>query len=351
MIKLLIVDDSKIETLLLKEIFEEDPAIKVIGVAKNGKEAIELTEKLKPDLITMDICMPVMDGIDAIKFIMASHPAPIVVISSKLNDKELNATFKALEAGALSVLDKPANIFADDFSKTKKRMIATLKSMAEIKVIKRRFHVPSSNATIQVKEKDFNKRSYELITIGASVGGPQALKKVLTPLPEDFPLPIVIVQHMTKGYIEGFVRWLDESIPLTVKLAENYEILHPGVIYFAPDDHHLMVKRDKEKKLITHLANNHRVSGFCPSITVLFDSIAKACPKNAVGILLTGMGNDGAEGLLELKKTHAHTLIQDPDSAIVFGMAGVAQSLGAVDKVIELDQIAKYLITLTKQNR
>ncbi len=347
MLTILIVEDSETEALMLKQIFQSAKDMRVVGFAKNGKEAVELTAALHPDVITMDIRMPIMDGLQAINLIMSQNPTPIVVISSTLNNKEMQTTFTALQAGALTVLEKPVNIVSPAFETAKKHIIDTVRSMAEIKVIKRRF------LTRKAKKKSLlpavHTNAYEVIAIGTSVGGPQALIKVLSGLPTHFSLPIVVVQHMTVGFINGFAKWLNDNTSLKVKIAENRELLQGGVVYFAPDKCHLAVDR-AQGKLITSLIHSEAVSVFCPSVTVLLKSVAKTCHSNAIGILLTGMGYDGAEGLLAMKKANAHTLIQDPESTIVFGMAGVAQSLGAVDRVIELDSMAEYLIKAVDKN-
>ncbi len=348
MIRILIVDDSATELAILKHIFSSSEDIEVVGSAINGKEAIALAEKLKPDLITMDILMPVMDGYEAIRYIMRSNPTPIVVISSHLNKSLTNATYEALDAGALCVLDKPVNIHSANFNIEKKRLIDTVRSMAEIKVIRRRFYQESATQKLSVpREIRTKKNNFELVAIGTSVGGPHALKIILTKLPSDFRIPIVIVQHMIPGYIDGFVQWLNENTKLKIKNAVDQEVLTGGTVYFAPDKYHLTVK-SIQGQLVAKLVSGAPVSGFCPSVSVLFQSIAKACGDKAIGVLLTGMGFDGADGLLDLKKAHSHTIIQDEKSAVVFGMAGVAQSLGAVDNVVALDQIAQYLINIIR---
>ncbi len=344
MINILIVDDSEVERTILTYIFQSAPDIQIVGYAKHGKEAVELAAQLHPDLITMDIHMPFMDGFEAIRLIMSQNPTPIVVISSTLNDKELNTTFRSLEAGALSVLEKPMDITSPQFENSKNHILHTVRAMSEVNVIKRRFSISACDKPLDVARKYIH-RHYQLLAIGTSVGGPQVLKKILSDLPEDFPVPIVIVQHMTQGFISGFVKWLDDNIVLKVKNAEQNEILKKGTVYFAPDNFHLEVV-SRNGKLISNLVSGDPVSGFCPSATVLLNSVAKVCGKNAVGALLTGMGSDGASGLLALKHAEGHTIIQDPSSTVVFGMAGVAQSLGAVDKVVKLDQFAKYLTTL-----
>lgn len=346
MIKILIVDDSETEMAILKYIFESEKDIKIVGYARNGQEAVKLANLLKPNLITMDVLMPIMDGIEATRTIMSQNPIPIVVISTKTNDDTLKIAFQALEAGALSVLQKPININSPNFKNERRRIIDAVRSMAEIKVVKKRFHTASKKQNT-VPNIDVSYRNYELLAIGTSVGGPQALNIILSKLSADFPIPVVVVQHMSLGFIEGFTKWLNANAALTIKIAENQEVLKNGVVYFAPDNYHLVINR-LNKDLIAKLVKMEPVSGFCPSITVLLSSVAKTCGKNAIGVLLTGMGSDGAQGLLELKNAKAHTFIQDSKSSIVFGMAGIAQSLGAVDKVIELDQIANYLTNLVK---
>jgi len=350
MIKVLIVDDSATETALLKSLIDAEENFEVIACAKNGKEAVELNALLKPDLITMDIQMPIMNGYEAIKIIMRQHPTPIVVISSKVNDDLLNTTFMALEAGAISVLEKPHNISSPAFKNEKRKIIDTLRSMAEIRVVKHRFNTKIQKKIITHKLPAGGLSDFEVVAIGSSVGGPQALNSILMKLPIDFPLPIVIVQHMTQGFIKGFTKWLNANTELTIKNPENNEVLTKGYVYLAPDGHHLEIARSKQH-LIAKLVKGKPVTGFCPSVTSLFQSVAKVCGKNAIGILLTGMGSDGAKGLLDLKHAHAHTIIQDEESAVVFGMAGVAQSLGAVDKVVELELMADYLVKITTHRK
>lgn len=346
MIKILIVDDSETETQLLKYIFSQDPNIEIIGYARNGKDAIFLANKLKPDLITMDIQMPVMDGLEAIRYIMSHQPVPIVVISSKL-DSTLDLTFSALEAGAVSVIDKPKAITSPNFKESQNRIIDAVRGLAEIQVIKRRFFSKSTKYKTKVAPPSDNaSRNYEIVTIGVSVGGPQVLKIILSALPANFPVPIAIVQHMSEGFITGFTKWLDDNTALLVQEAHHLELLNPGTVYFAPDNFHFELDRQNEH-LVAKLVKGKAISGFCPSATALFRSAAKISGNKAIGLLLTGMGNDGADGLLELKKAHGHTLIQDKQSSVVFGMAGAAQLLGAVDKEIKLDQIAQYLIDVT----
>jgi len=345
MIKILIVDDSETETAILKHIIQENADLEVIGCAKNGAEAVKLVALLKPDLITMDIQMPVMNGFEATRIIMAKNPTPIVVISSILNNRELNVSFEALDAGALDVLAKPRNITSPTYTIDRKRIVDTIRNMAEIKVIRRRTHVPNQKPPVPLIRKEIM-GIHEIVAIGASIGGTQALNTILSKMPADFPVPIVIVQHMMPGFTSGFTKWLNNNTKLTVQEAKNNEILKKGNVYFAPDHYHFEIHRSNHQ-LISKLVCAPPISGFFPSITALLQSAAKVCGRNTIGLLLTGMGSDGAEGLLAIKQVHGHTIIQDKDSSVVFGMAGVAQSLGAAEKILPLDQIADYLIKTT----
>ncbi|HEX2548222.1 MAG TPA: chemotaxis-specific protein-glutamate methyltransferase CheB [Gammaproteobacteria bacterium] len=345
MIKILIVDDSATETNALKHLFENEKDMQVIGTASSGEEALKCIPQLKPDIITMDIHMPGMNGFDTTRKIMELYPTPLVIISDAVSDPHLNATFKALEAGALSILKKPHLSQAHIYEEEKKRIIDTIRMMSEIKVVRRRFHPQKKIEKNVSVPKDTAKQHFDIIAIGASIGGPQALRTILEKIPADFPIPIVIVQHMTRGFIKGFAKWLNACTSLHIKSAEDKEVLQGGTVYFAPDTYHLEIQR-KNDTFIAHLVSGETVSGFCPSATVLLNSIAKVVGKHAIGILLTGMGHDGAVGLLEVKKAGGLTLIQDPESSVVFGMAGTAQSIGAVTRVVPLQEMADYLIKI-----
>jgi two-component system chemotaxis response regulator CheB len=346
MIKILIVDDSPTEAALIKHIIDSAEDMTVIGIAKNGREAIALTAQLKPDLITMDIQMPVMDGLKATQIIMSQYPTPIIVISATISDESLPAIFYIIDAGALTAIAKPVDIFAPAFEDRRKYIIDTLRSLSEIHVTKKPLKIASSYLPEVYNPHHREKNEhYEIIVLGASVGGPVALKTILSQLPADFPVPIIVVQHMSPGFICGFTQWLQEHVALNVKIAANHEVLQKSTVYIAPEQHHLEIQRVNEH-LIAHLVACHTHESFCPSITTTLLSVAAISGSKAIGILLTGMSDDGAQGLLELKKAKGHTLIQDSKSAVVFGMGSVAQSIDAVDKVIDLKHISSYLIDL-----
>lgn len=338
-IKILIVDDSPTEAAIIQHIIASAKDMSVIGIAKNGEEAIEMCKKLEPDLITMDIQMPVMDGLEATRIIMAENPTPIVVISALVNDESMKAIFHIIQAGALTALAKPVDIFDPSFAERREYILNTLRSLAQIRVTKKDRILKPINITTKPIKKS---QSYEILAIGASVGGPIALKTILSQLPTHFSIPIVVVQHMSPGFIHGFTHWLVENTHLKIKEITNHEVLESGTVYIAPEQKHLEIQR-VDHQLVGELLEGDSNTGFCPSINRLLRSVARVSGSRAIGLLLTGMSDDGAQGLLELKKVKGQTLVQGPESAIVFGMGAVAQSLNAVNAVVELEDIATYL--------
>jgi two-component system chemotaxis response regulator CheB len=338
MIRVLIVEDSEVIALLLTAIIQNAADLQDIGRARTGQEAIEMANALNPDLITMDIRMPVMDGLTAIQQIMASKPRPIVVISSNVDD-ELQISFKAIDHGALAVLEKPCGFNDPDFESIQTQIVNTIRAMAEVKLVKRRivsFPMPSSPATLPLKP-------YKLIVIGCSTGGPQALKQIFSALPANFPLPIVVVQHISTGFIEGLASWLNDYTPLRVKTAIVDEPLVKGTVYLAPDNCHCMVNKTVSGYEI-YLSRTEPINGFRPSVTALFNSAATMCPKQSVGIILSGMGCDGAEGMLAMFEQQCLTIAQDQASSIVFGMPATAIALNAVSRILPLEEIAQFLL-------
>lgn len=342
MIRILIVDDSPTEIAIIKQILSAADDFEIVGIAHNGKEAIELTARLRPDLITMDIQMPIMDGLQATRIIMDQYPTPIVIISATISDESVSATFPILEAGALTAITKPDNIFASNFTERKQYIIDTLRSLAEIQLIK----IPGRPVSKATMAADIVKAGThcEIVALGASVGGPSAVKYLLSNLPSDFPVPIVIVQHMSKGFTQGYARWLAQCSKLQVVVATDHVSLCKGTVYIAPEEYQLGLKRVNQN-LCTRLIPCEGSEDFCPSIDYLLNTVSLEAGSNSIGILLTGMSDDGAEGLLKIREAGGHTLIQDSDSAVVFGMGEVAQSLNAVDKVVPLKDLPFYLIT------
>ncbi len=349
MIRILITEDSEVVALLLKAIFDAEPDMQVVGHARNGREAVQMVNDLRPDLVTMDIRMPMMDGFEATRLIMATNPVPIVVISSSVDDEELHITFRAIEEGALAVMEKPRGLGHPDFEPMRREMVETIRAMAEVKVVRRWIQRPQPSQDIfQTEIRRRKEATYELLVIGCSTGGPQTLHALFASLPVGFPLPIVVVQHISRGFVGGLVAWLKGATLLDVKLAEAGEVLCGGTIYFAPDDRHLGVRRE-QTTLRASLERGDAADRHCPSVSCLFDSAAESCGRSAIGVLLTGMGEDGARGLLHMRQRGGHTVVQDEESSVVYGMPGSALALDAVEQVVRLSELPGYLTRLASK--
>ncbi len=348
MLRILIVEDSAVVAMLLKAILQQQPDMQVVGHARDGREGVQLARELKPDVITMDIRMPVMDGFEATRQIMDDCPTPIVVISSSVDNEELRITFRAIEEGALAVMEKPRGFSHPDFEAIRRDLVDTVRAMSQVKMFRRQKFTRPSGLDIYEKAIHQKTKAYELLAIGCSTGGPQALHQIFSSLPVGFPVPVVVTQHISKGFVGGLVSWLADNTQLKVKLAEHGEALKPGTVYFAPDDQHLLVSRSSGG-LIALLSSDAACNGFRPSVSPMFNSIVQACQHHAIGALLTGMGMDGADGLLALRRAGSHTVVQDEASSVVFGMPGAAVALGAVDQVVALDQLPAYLSSIVRK--
>ena len=340
MIRVLIVDDSTTLRILIRRILESDSEIRVVGEATNGEEAITLCRQINPDIITMDIHMPRMDGYEAIRHIMAEMPRPVVVLTSTESDIRLGITYKAIESGALMVLNKPKGLPGIDPEADK--LIPQIKAMADVKVVKRTKWSQSEQPNRWEKVARPHGRFLQpvrLIAVGVSTGGPPALQVILSRLPAGFPASILVVQHISRNFISGLVAWLKETTPLQVKVAELGEKLKSGTVYLAPDDQHLTVTADGS----IWLKNMPLVDGHRPSATILFESAAEVNGLATVGVILTGMGSDGARGLKTLHDSGGYTIAQDEASCIIFGMSKEAITMGAVNEVLPLEMISERL--------
>lgn len=337
MTNVLIVDDSPTLRHLIRSILESDPDINVIGEAMNGKEAVDKCKRLSPDIITMDIRMPHMDGFQATEQIMSEVPKPILVLTSTMSDRELSITYKAIESGALMVVSKPK--ISKCLQTDAEHLVSTVKALADVNVLKRKARqlpvIPPPIPGLRMKKNE----DIGIIAICASTGGPPVIQSILSGLQADFPIPIVIVQHISNGFTTSMVKWLDETVPLSVKEAENHEYLEAGTVYFAPDNTHLKISSVKT----VHLVETPKIQGHRPSGTVLFNSVAHQYRRRGVGVLLTGMGSDGAEGLKALHNAGGYTIVQDEPSCIVFGMPQKAMELGAADDILPPDEITARL--------
>ncbi len=297
----------------------------------------------------MDYHMPDMDGSEATRTIMATTPTPIVIVSGSIGTKDVSRSFGLIEDGALAVVLRPPGSLHPDFKNARKELIQTVKLMSEVKVV-RHFHGQQKlrvrQDPVMITENGID-RDVQLVAIGASTGGPAALQKILSGLPKGFPLPILIVQHISAGFIKGFVDWLSTSSQNPVKVASDGEHVEAGITYVAPDGFHMGIRRGPIIILSTLPPEN----GLRPSVDHLFRSVAQIMGKNAIGILLTGMGKDGAAELKTMKDNGAITVIQDEASSVIFGMPGEALKIGAPVHVLPIDSISGFLTELVKKHK
>lgn len=342
MINVLVVEDSQVVRDLLVFILGSDPDIRVAGTARDGEEALEAVRRLRPDVITMDIHMPKLNGLEATRRIMETEPTPIVIVSGSDNAREVATTFNAMEAGALAILRRPAGLGHPDHDDMARELVRTVKLMAEVKVVRRwpRRGMPAPRAVEMGLAQEPAK--LRIVAIGASTGGPPVLQTILSALPKTFPVPVVIVQHMAAGFSRGFMEWLAQSSALPVELATHGELMLPGHVYFAPDEVQMKVAPHERIALTQDEPEN----GLRPSVSYLFRSVAEVYGCDAVAGLLTGMGRDGAEELRLLKEKGAVTFAQDKESSVVHGMPGEAIRLDAAMLVLPPEKIAAVLTSL-----
>lgn len=337
-IRVLIAEDTRLFTQALSDVLEEDRGIVVAGMACNGQEAVEKASKLKPDLIIMDINMPVMSGMEAIEQIMASNPTPILVVTANASQRVL---FQALEHGALDLVLKqrvwPSSAEQQAEFREKVRLLSG------IRVIR---HVAGKLTRLKEGQPGESASKKRVVAIAGSTGGPQALHRVLSALPGDFPAPVLVVQHMADGFSHGLVNWLDGECPLQVRVASHGDPVEPGLVLMAPDGVHMTVGKGRT----VVLDSSDPVSGQRPSATVLFRSVAAVFGTRAVGVVITGMGKDGAEGLRDIYESGGTTIAQNEKSSLVFGMPRAAAELGVVHSVLSLDEIPQALLRAVQKS-
>ncbi len=394
-IRVLVVEDSPLMSEMITRALETDPELKVIAVAREGAEAIEMVQRLKPDLITMDINMPNVDGYAAVEQIMAYNPTPILVITASTARSDVNVSMKMLAAGALDVVEKPSRMDEESWAKKQAELVSRAKLLAQVRVvthlrgrrkplpvtsqptsgvpgidpalrpggIKRRTGALSSrqgNVSVLRPQTDPLTRTvgamppiqpsfplnplYRVVAIASSTGGPQALLSVLRDIPTNFPAAILVVQHIASGFTVGLAEWLDRECKLPVRVAREGQQATTGAVYLAPDDLHLLCTRNGGNYILKTDSSGGETMR--PAADVLFRSVAESCGPRAVGVVLTGMGRDGADGMKQMLEAGAYTIAQDEASSIIFGMPKAAISIGAASEVLPVDSIGQRLVGL-----
>jgi two-component system chemotaxis response regulator CheB len=338
MVRVLIVEDSTTARALLVGILGSDPGIEIVGEAADGAEGVALVQSLRPDVVTMDVHMPRMDGLAATKEVMIAAPTPIVIVTGSQSLAEVGTAMSVLRAGAVGIVHKPSGPGAPGFDEAARQLIDTVKTLASVKVVRHwRMAPPAPRRAVRPTRRTAHDR---VVAIAASTGGPEALYRLLSALPGDYSVPLLVVQHITRGFTLGLAEWLNAACDLHVKMAEQGEKLATRTVYIAPDDRHLGVMAPGA----VVLAASAPVGGFRPAATYLFESVARAFGAAASAVILTGMGEDGIEGLRALRRAGGRILAQDEASSVVWGMPGAAVSAGLPDLIAPPEEIAACLV-------
>lgn len=347
-IKVLIVEDSPIALTILKRILNSAADIEVVGTAGTGLEALSLITQTQPDVICTDLHMPKMNGLELTKEILATDPRPILAVSSSVGENDRHNVFELLAAGALDVFPKPQAANIEDYEAVKQALIAKIRILSGVKVFRRInkqvsvssvSSVSSAPSFVSPPLSSFGSKT-KIIAIGSSTGGPQALNTIFSALPALFPIPIVCVQHITQGFLQGLLEWLGGNCKLRVRVANMGEIPQGGTIYFPPEGLHL----ELDQRGRFHYSSRSRGS-HCPSVDVLFESTIRYYRASVLGVLLTGMGRDGAEGMQAIANAGGHTIAQNEASCVVFGMPKEAIALGGAKQVLGLEAIASTILS------
>ena len=380
-IRVIVVDDSALMRRVITGLLEQDPSIRVVATARNGREAIDLVQELRPDIVTMDVRMPVMDGLATTEHLMAYCPTPILVLTASLASHEVDITFKMLGAGALEVIEKPSGSDAQALDRTGRALIRRIKVLARVKVVthlrgRRKLAETLSTMTFPVAygkgDQETKKQTdtlstketprrpvarscglpvslspsldVPLIVIGASTGGPRVVNELLSSLPSDLRAAVLVVQHIAQGFSAGMAEWLANASRLPVTLAIEGQAIRVGEVLIAPDTRDLLITRERT----IHLSDSPLLIQR-PSIDISMQAAAEVFGAHAIGVLLTGMGRDGAYGMLTIKRSNGYTIAQDEATSTIFGMPRAAIQLGAALEVLPATRIAPRLAELIRQ--
>jgi two-component system, chemotaxis family, protein-glutamate methylesterase/glutaminase len=341
-VRVLIVDDSAVTREILTALLNSDLEIRVIGQASTGAEAVEMTATLRPDLVMMDLMMPSMDGMEATRRIMARNPTPVLFLSSFFDKQGTYSRADAIAAGALDVVEKPALMPDWRWHHAAGKLVQKVKSLAKVPVIAHIHGARKLLAQQASPHESFARPASDVVAIGASSGGPRVIEALLSSLPSTFALGIVVVQHMTDGFTTSMLRWLQERCALQIKVAEEGDAIVPRRVLFTPETRHMVVGIGGR----VHLSDAEPVNGHRPSIDVTFQSVARVYGARSAGVLLTGMGSDGAQGLLSIRRAGGVTMAQDEESSPIFGMPRAAIEIGAAQQVMPPADIIRRLNVL-----
>lgn len=351
--KVLVVDDSAFMRKLISDFLSQHPRLTVVGTARDGQEALQKIERLQPDVVTLDIEMPVMNGLETLKHIMQKHPLPVVMVSSTTKEGAEN-TILALQYGAVDFIAKPSGAISLDLYKIKDKMIekVLLASEANLRTVKTKqkmFMFPQKHCSkIEVSERQSVGGKKKVIAVGTSTGGPRALQHVLTKFPATIDAPILVVQHMPKGFTKSLATRLDSLSHIRVKEAEDGEIIQKGTAYIAPGGKHLYVKR-VGTSLAIHLDEAAPRNGHRPSVDVMLESLSALTDYEKVAVIMTGMGSDGTAGLKQLKASgKTFVIAESAESSVVFGMPKSAIAANIVDEIVHVDDIAGAVMKRVK---
>jgi len=342
-VRMMVVDDSAFMRKIIGDAVSEISGIEIVGFARNGLDALEAMPRLKPDIITLDIEMPKMNGIEALKVIKKEYPKVQVIMLSSYSKAGSDVTMEALELGALDFIEKPQNSGELGLGELKTQLeikLAMAIDLAEGTDSQRRKYPLKSNLPLK---QGFETEKVKAIVLGASTGGPKVLFDIIKGLPENLNIPVFIVQHMPKGFTKSFAERLNSECALKVVEAKHEMLISPGVVYVAPGDYHMTIEYNK-----INLDDRPKLHGVRPAADLLFESAARRYGRELLGIILTGMGKDGAAGMVSIKEAGGYNLAQDKKSCVVYGMPGHAVSLGVVDEILSPEKIIENIVSIVR---
>jgi len=343
-IRVLVVDDSLFMRTLISDMLNSDPEIEIIGTAKDGTEAIKKVSKIKPDCITLDLAMPVWDGLTTLKHIIEKYPTPVVILSA-YSKKDADITMKCLNAGAVGFVLKPSGELSLDIEQVKNQLVEEVKAASQVNVRKIKSLIAKKPKRMRRKLIGINK----IVVIGASTGGPQTLKLVLSSLPGDFPAPVIVVQHVpTSFFTQSLAEHLNQDCELTVKVIDNNEPIQAGTVYLIPSGFRMHLTHLDTQDVIGSLSREES-NILSPSIDLAMKTLAQIYSENVVGIILSGMGRDGVEGMKAIKEAGGKTIVQD-ESSLIFGMPKAVIKEGYADKVLPPPEITRFIVNIVEEN-